>query len=35
MVLMRKLEGKKQLLNPGIDGRIILNSILKKQDGRV
>ena len=35
MVLMRKLEGKKQLLDSGIDGRIVLNSILKKEDGRV
>jgi hypothetical protein len=29
-VLMRKPEGEKQLLNPGIDGRTLLNLILKK-----
>jgi hypothetical protein len=34
-VLVGKHEGKIHLEDPGVDGRIILNRILKKEDRRV
>jgi hypothetical protein len=34
-ILVRKSEGKNHLRDPGIEGRKILNYILKKQDKRV
>jgi hypothetical protein len=34
-ILVRKSEGKRPLADLGVDGRIILKSILEKQDARV